>query len=996
MIIGFRAKGGSISETAEFVNCSRAAVVKVYRAWQNGTVQNQRRGKCGAPRAIDDRGERRLRRCVRADRRATVEQLTTKMNQGATKSVSQSTIQRTLLRLGLRSRRLVRAPMLTAVHRRRRLEFARQYSSWTSTEWRQVAFSDESRFMLHRTDGRWRIRRETSERNHPATIAGTVQAGGGSIMVWGMFSWHSLGSLIIVEGTMDQYKYASVLADHVHPYMRIVFPQDDGIFQQDNARCHTAASVRAWFEEHQDEFTVLPWPANSPDLNPIEHLWDHLDRVVRAMDPQPRNLAQLATALESAWLNIPENTFRDLCDSLPARLAAVRSAKATISHDDDSYECEGFQILQTKGEVFQLMDFLKKHGEVIINEGDITEVFHCDDNCPINNQLMDGEICSMVLDVENTATDSKESDREVIENQNILIANVCKEYNIKRHYDTKHSTFSKLQGEDQNRKIKFFRHSLVAQRNVFTKASSQLDSCVEVSLGIAALIAKSGCPFTDGDFAKECILLASKKVCPEAMQKLKNLSLSRMTIQRIIENLSEDVTEQLQNAAIKFKYFSLAADESTGITSTAQLLLFVRGISGNFEVTEELVGMSSMKGRTTGADILSSVLNLCSAHNFDINKLVSITTDGAPAMIRIQNGVVSLLRKHLGERGKDLLGYHCIIHQEQLCVKELGFDRLMKVINPRLASIRNSALDPCLSRYLVQLQTYCEKVPKGFEKYYPGGKKAKNVERDVSTEKKEEPVQETPSKSSPSSSKPVPPSDWIFKLNFGSGGQKKGGKNPFSPDDDNRVIALTLCGALAFFSFLLYHEFRYKEITWKEFVNSYLARNIELEKEIPDKKSVKIKLVSLERLSVEFNAFDTQILNSEFSSNDEFESEWAINLIGTVEDCGPVVSLQPGPWVEELRQRNIHTSDVGRRDLKIEVLIVADVAGALLTRRIQKLENGLTAALLGWAIMGKINDYISERNSLSLSMSSTVTSMLIHSSDIENLLEARSIGNYRC
>ncbi|GFU93741.1 transposable element Tcb1 transposase, partial [Trichonephila clavipes] len=210
------------------------------------------------------------------------------MNQGATKSVSQTTIQRTLLRLGLRSRRLVRAPMLTAVLRQRRLEFARQYSSWTSTEWRHVAFSDESRFMLHRTDGRWRIRHETSERNHPATIAGTVQARGGSIM-------------------------------------------DDGIFQQDNARCHTAASVRAWFEEHQDEFTVLPLPANSPDLNPIEHLWYHLDRVVRAMDPQPRNLAQLATALESAWLNIPENTFRDLSDSLPARLAAVHSAKGGYS-----------------------------------------------------------------------------------------------------------------------------------------------------------------------------------------------------------------------------------------------------------------------------------------------------------------------------------------------------------------------------------------------------------------------------------------------------------------------------------------------------------------------------------------------------------------------------------------------------------------------------------------------------------------------------------------
>ncbi|GIY57998.1 transposable element Tcb1 transposase [Caerostris darwini] len=184
MIIGFRAKGGSISETANFVNCSRTAVVKVYRAWQNATIQNQRRGTCGAPRAIDDRGERRLRRCVRANRRATVEQLTAQMNQGTTKSVSSTTVQRTLLRMGLRSRRLVNAPMLTAVHRRRRLEFARQYRNWTSTQWRQVAFSDESRFMLHRTDGRWRIRRETSESKHPATIAGRIQAGGGSIMVW--------------------------------------------------------------------------------------------------------------------------------------------------------------------------------------------------------------------------------------------------------------------------------------------------------------------------------------------------------------------------------------------------------------------------------------------------------------------------------------------------------------------------------------------------------------------------------------------------------------------------------------------------------------------------------------------------------------------------------------------------------------------------------------------------------------------------------------------
>jgi predicted ATPase len=104
-------------------------------------------------------------------------------------------------------------------------------------------------------------------------------------MVWGMFSWHSLGALIVVEGTMVQHKYVSVLEDHVYLYMRIVLHQGAGIYQQDNARRHTVRSARAWLEEHQDEFTVLPWPANSPTLNPIENLWNHLDRVVRAMDP---------------------------------------------------------------------------------------------------------------------------------------------------------------------------------------------------------------------------------------------------------------------------------------------------------------------------------------------------------------------------------------------------------------------------------------------------------------------------------------------------------------------------------------------------------------------------------------------------------------------------------------------------------------------------------------------------------------------------------------
>ncbi len=66
--------------------------------------------------------------------------------------------------------------------------------------------------------------------------------------------------------------YLKIVSNHVHPFMAMVFPDGNGLFQQNNAPCHTAKVVQEWFEEQNIVFKVLPWPPNSPDLNPIEHL----------------------------------------------------------------------------------------------------------------------------------------------------------------------------------------------------------------------------------------------------------------------------------------------------------------------------------------------------------------------------------------------------------------------------------------------------------------------------------------------------------------------------------------------------------------------------------------------------------------------------------------------------------------------------------------------------------------------------------------------------
>jgi len=109
--------------------------------------------------------------------------------------------------------------------------------------------------------------------------------------------------------------------------MTTVYPSSDGSFQQYNAPCHKAQIISDCFLEHDNEFTLLKWPLQSPDLNPIEHLWDLVEREICIMDVQPTNLQQLRDAIVSIWTNISEECFQHLVESMPRRIKAVLKAK---------------------------------------------------------------------------------------------------------------------------------------------------------------------------------------------------------------------------------------------------------------------------------------------------------------------------------------------------------------------------------------------------------------------------------------------------------------------------------------------------------------------------------------------------------------------------------------------------------------------------------------------------------------------------------------------
>ncbi len=109
--------------------------------------------------------------------------------------------------------------------------------------------------------------------------------------------------------------------------MTTVYPSSDGCYQQDNAPCHKVQIISDCFLEHDNELTLLKWHPQSPDLNPIEHFWDVVEREIHIMDVQPTNLQQLRDAIMSIWTKISEECFQHIVESMPRRIWAVMRTK---------------------------------------------------------------------------------------------------------------------------------------------------------------------------------------------------------------------------------------------------------------------------------------------------------------------------------------------------------------------------------------------------------------------------------------------------------------------------------------------------------------------------------------------------------------------------------------------------------------------------------------------------------------------------------------------
>ncbi|GFW99482.1 transposable element Tcb2 transposase [Trichonephila clavipes] len=280
-------EGHSVTSVAAEFGIPHSIVSRLWRKFQ--TTGSAIRGfSSGHPRGTTPADDRYIVLQARRNRRQTAGEIARHTAQATGRPISRFTVPRRLHGGGLFARRPVRCVPLTPAHRRRH----------------------ESRFSLSNDSHRILIWRERGSRNHPSNIIERDRYGCRGVLVWGGIMLGSRTDLYIFDaGSVNGTRYCNEI---LLPYVRL-FRGAMGLqflFMDDNAPCHRTVAAEQLLES--EDIERMDWSARSPDLNPMEHVWDFLGKRLAARTLPPVTIRELRLALQHEWAAMP----RQLIDTL--------------------------------------------------------------------------------------------------------------------------------------------------------------------------------------------------------------------------------------------------------------------------------------------------------------------------------------------------------------------------------------------------------------------------------------------------------------------------------------------------------------------------------------------------------------------------------------------------------------------------------------------------------------------------------------------------------
>ncbi|KAG2464976.1 TCB1 transposase, partial [Polypterus senegalus] len=295
-----------------------STVASIIRKW-NKFETTRTLPRAGRPSKLSDQWRRALVREVTKNTMVTLSELQRSSVERGEPS-RRTPISAAIHQTGLYGTVVRRKPLLSKRQMAACLEFAKSHLKDSQTMRNKILWSDETKIGVNVRHHVWR---KPGTAHHQANTIPIVKYGGGSIMLWGCFSAAGTGRLVRIKGKMTAAMYRDILDENLLQSALDLRLRRRFIFQQDNDPKHTAKISKEWLQDNS--MNVLEWPSQSPDLNPIEHLWRDLKMAVHRCFPS--NLMELERCCKEEWAKLAKDRCVELVASYSKRLEAVIAAK---------------------------------------------------------------------------------------------------------------------------------------------------------------------------------------------------------------------------------------------------------------------------------------------------------------------------------------------------------------------------------------------------------------------------------------------------------------------------------------------------------------------------------------------------------------------------------------------------------------------------------------------------------------------------------------------